>query len=60
MLPDIGAELAGSMDVIRIAPEATMKISHSNWGEPLTGCTTRYGNSERSIVQDSVVIANYI
>ena len=29
MLPDIGAELAKSMDVIRIAPEATMKISQS-------------------------------
>ena len=29
MLPGIGAELADSMDAIRIAPEATMKIRQS-------------------------------
>jgi len=62
MLPDLGAEFAPDMNMIRVVPTATSEFgpSFSQMLEiNINFCSTRYGNSGKSTAQYNVIISNY-
>jgi hypothetical protein len=62
MVQGIGVEFAADMDMMRIAPAATIEIRQSLSRGPeinVNPCSTRYGNSGKSTAQYDVIISNY-
>jgi len=62
VVPDIGSELAEDMDMMRMTPAATIEFWQSLSQGPeinINPCSTRYGNSGKTIAQYDVIISNY-
>ena len=62
MLPDLGAEFAPGMNMMRMVPTATMEFGPALSQGPEINtnfCSTRYGNSGKSTAQYNLIIPNY-
>ena len=62
MVPDIGAEFAAHMDMIRMTPTIPIESGQFLSQGPeinINPCSTRYGNSGKSTAQYDVIMPNY-